>query len=162
MGSRYRKVVPDLRMPLPVNDLSNLLQDQAEAEANSLFHADARQVYDLRNAPLLRAKLINLAADDHVLILNVHHMIADGSSLAIFYRELGRSTPLLARPRKRTCPRSRSSTPTYAAWQQEWLKSDAFEIQMEYWKHRLAICRRQSSCQTISTARRYFLVMALA
>ncbi len=137
-GQPLQESVPDLRMPLPVNDLSNLLQDQAEAEANRLFHADARQVYDLSNAPLLRAKLINLAADDHVLILNFHHMIADGSSLAIFYRELGLFYAAAREAKKAYLPPLTVQYADFAAWQQEWLKSDAFEIQMAYWKHRLA------------------------
>ena len=69
-------------------DLTHLPDEQAETRQDGFPAADARQLYDLANAPLMRAKLVKLAEDDHVFILNFHHIIADGSSLAIFYKEL--------------------------------------------------------------------------
>ena len=78
-------------MELRVIDLTHLPEEDAETEARRLFAADVRQLYDLATAPLLRATLVKLAKDDHVFILNFHHIIADGSSLAIFIKNLPRS-----------------------------------------------------------------------
>ena len=86
-GQPRQEILPSLRIALPVIDLTHLPDEQAETEAKRLFSADARQLYDLANAPLLRATLVKLAEDNHVFILNFHHIIADGSSLAIFYKE---------------------------------------------------------------------------
>src|SRR6185437_5363262 len=85
---RLQEIAPDLRIALPLIDLADLSEEQAEAETNRLVDANVRRLYDLCNCPLLRETLVKRAANDHVLILNFHHIIADGSSLAIFYREL--------------------------------------------------------------------------
>ena len=87
-GQPRQEILPSLRIALPVIDLTHLPDEQAETEAKRLSSADARQLYDLANAPLMRATLVKLAVDNHVFILNFHHIIADGSSLAIFYKEL--------------------------------------------------------------------------
>ena len=137
-GKPFQEIAPDLRIRLPVTELTDLSDEQAETKANHLFHADARQLYDLSNAPLLRARLIKLAADDHVFILNFHHIIADGSSLAIFYRELEQFYDAAHQGKKASLPPLPIQYPDFSAWQQEWLKSDAFEIQIAYWKRRLA------------------------
>jgi amino acid adenylation domain-containing protein len=137
-GRPLQESASDLRIPLPVIDLTDLSTQQAEAEVNRLFHTNARQLYDLSNAPLLRTRVVKLADDDQVLILNFHHMIADGSSLAIFYRELGVFYDAARHKKKASLPPLPIQYVDFAAWQQEWLKSDAFEIQMAYWKHRLA------------------------
>jgi amino acid adenylation domain-containing protein len=137
-GKPLQEIAPDLRIRLPVTELTDLSNEQAETQANHLFHADVRQLYDLSNAPLLRARLIKLAADDHVFILNFHHIIADGSSLAIFYRELEQFYDGAHQGKKASLPPLSIQYPDFSAWQQEWLQSDAFEIQIAYWKHQLA------------------------
>jgi amino acid adenylation domain-containing protein len=136
-GQPRQEILPSLRIALPSIDLTRLPDEQAETEARRLFSADARQLYDLANAPLMRATLVKLAVDNHVFILNFHHIIADGSSLAIFYKEL---TALYDAARdNKAAPLARLAVQyaDYAAWQQEWLKSSSFDTQLGYWKRQL-------------------------
>ncbi len=137
-GQPCQVIVSNIRIAVPLVDLSQTSRERAEAEATRLAVEDARQCYDLESAPLLRAKLVKLADDDHVVILNFHHIIADGSSLAVFYREVaelyeafrvGRASPLI--------PLSIQYA-DYTVWQHEWLRSTAFDTQLNYWKHQLA------------------------
>ena len=86
--SLFKRFFRTLTIQLRVIDLSHLPQGQAEAEAERLSADDARQPYNLAEAPLMRAKLLRLREDDHFLILNFHHIVCDGSSLIIFYDEL--------------------------------------------------------------------------
>ena len=137
-GKPLQEIAPDLRIALPLIDFADLSEEQAEAETNRLVDADVRRLYDLCNCPLLRATLVKRAADDHVLILNFHHIIADGSSLAIFYRELAFFYDAASDAKKVTLPPLPIQYADFAAWQHDWLKSDAFEIQIAYWKHQLA------------------------
>ena len=137
-GQLREENVPGLRISLPMIDLTDLPREEAEAEANRRCDADARQLYDLGIAPLLRAALLKLAAGEHVLMLNFHHIIADGSSLAIFYRELGLFYRAAREGEKASLPPVPVQYADFAAWQQAWLKSDAFEIQIAYWKRQLA------------------------
>jgi amino acid adenylation domain-containing protein len=136
-GRPLQETAPNLRMRLPVTELTQLSNEQAENEANRLFHADARQLYDLGTAPLVRARLIKLSVDVHILIFNFHHIIADGSSLTIFYRELGQFYDASCEAKKLSLPALPVQYVDFAAWQQEWLNSDGFRVQLAYWKRQL-------------------------
>ena len=104
----------------------------------ALANADARRLYDLANAPLLRATLVTLADDEYVLILNFHHIIADGSSLAIFYRELAALYDAARDGKKCHLPSLRFSTRTSLLGSTSGSSRDAFDIQLAYWKRQLA------------------------
>ena len=119
------------------SDRSYAIPDvQAETEAKRLALSDARQPYDLANAPLMRATLVKLAEDHHVFILNFHHIVADGSSLPIFTKN---SLCFMRRAGQQngSLPRLPVQYADYAAWQHEWLKSSAFDKQIGYWKKQL-------------------------
>lgn len=75
-------VAPPYEVPLPIDELSG-----AEGLAE-LMEAEARARFDLATGPLLRARLIRLAPDDHVLCLTVHHLVFDGWSQDVLYRDL--------------------------------------------------------------------------
>jgi amino acid adenylation domain-containing protein len=137
-GQPLQETAPNLGMRLPVTELTQLSNEQAENEANRLFHADARQLYDLGTAPLVRARLIKLSIDVHILIFNFHHIIADGSSLTIFYRELGQFYDAACEAKKLSLPALPVQYVDFAAWQQEWLSSDGFRVELAYWKRQLA------------------------
>jgi amino acid adenylation domain-containing protein len=137
-GQPRQEDTPSLRISLPLIELIDLSGDEAEAEVSRLFHADAHQLYDLSKAPLLRAMLAKLPADEHVLILNFHHIVTDGSSLAIFYRELGLFYEAAREGKKASLPPQPIQYGDFAACQLEWLKSDTFDNQIAYWKRQLA------------------------
>jgi amino acid adenylation domain-containing protein len=137
-GEPRQEILPTLRITLPVIDLSHLPDERAETETRRLYDADARQLHELANAPLLRATLVKLAVDNHVFILNFHHIIADGSSLAIFYKELTVLYEALRSNKTVSLPRLPVQHADYAAWQHEWLKSSSYDTQLDYWKRQLA------------------------
>ena len=69
-------IAPELKLSLQIEDLSNLAD--REAEAMVLASAEAKQPFDLERGPLVRARLLRLAAEDHVLLFTTHHIISDG------------------------------------------------------------------------------------
>ncbi|HMG54668.1 MAG TPA: condensation domain-containing protein, partial [Kofleriaceae bacterium] len=75
-------------VPLPVADLSDLAPELRLAEARRLAADDAAHPFDLAHGPLVRAQLVRLADDDHVLLVCLHHLVADGGSLPILVREI--------------------------------------------------------------------------
>ncbi len=82
---RGNKVVqvahPDLRIHLRLVDLTALPNAQRLAEAHRLATEDVRQPFDLAEPPLLRAKVVRLAEDDHRILLTLHHLVFDCASL---------------------------------------------------------------------------------
>jgi amino acid adenylation domain-containing protein/non-ribosomal peptide synthase protein (TIGR01720 family) len=128
-GQAAQIIAPALTLDLARTDL----RDAPQTDPLDLARADARLPFDLTRAPLLRARLVRIADDTHVLILVVHHIIADGWSMQILLREV------IARYAAR--PASRIDLPIqyadYAIWQREQFKP-ALEEQLAYWKQKLA------------------------
>jgi amino acid adenylation domain-containing protein len=134
----FQEIFSEVLFSLPVVDLSGLSKDEARREIERQATEDARQPYDLGVAPLIRAKLLRVSEKDHVLILNFHHIICDGSSLVVFYREL---TILYGGFLRGAAARQLALLPIqygdYAVWQTDWLCSDEMESQLAYWKQQL-------------------------
>ncbi|MGD2148957.1 MAG: condensation domain-containing protein, partial [Anaerolineae bacterium] len=87
-GQPMQIVEPTARLSLPMVDLAGLPPGEREARARGLVEEEARRPFDLAQGPLLRAGLLRLGEEDHVLLLNMHHIVSDEWSSGIFYREL--------------------------------------------------------------------------
>src|SRR6185295_13035122 len=83
---------------LPVLDLAGLAPQEREDEARRLAREDAERPFDLERGPLLRATLIRLSDEEHVLLLTVHHIVSDGWSMGVLFRELFTLYESLSRP----------------------------------------------------------------
>ena len=98
---------------LPVEDLRDLPPDARAAEAERLTLEEARRPFDLARGPLLRARMLRVADDEHILLLTMHHIVADGWSLGVLVRRARAALPGASRPApRRRCRRCRSSMPT--------------------------------------------------
>lgn len=129
---------PELTLRLPVADLSALPEPARAAEVERRIAGDALAPFDLATGPLLRASILRLGADDHVLLLNLHHIVADGWSLGLLFKEWsalyaafreGKPSPLAPLP---------IQYGDFAAWQRASLDGGVFAEQIAYWKERLA------------------------
>src|SRR5215471_11103976 len=74
--------------PIALHDLTAFASTERESEARKLVHAEVNRPFDLAVAPMLRATLIRLSADEHWFIVNLHHIVSDEWSLRICFREL--------------------------------------------------------------------------
>jgi amino acid adenylation domain-containing protein len=137
-GEPVQVVVPDLRLELTVADRSGVPPDGREAEVRRLIQEEVRRPFDLERGPLLRARLIRLAPDEHALILNVHHIVFDGWSAGVLSRELSECYRAFATGETPRLPELPVQYADYAVWQREWLTGEAFEPQLAYWRGQLA------------------------
>ncbi|MFN2514062.1 MAG: condensation domain-containing protein, partial [Pyrinomonadaceae bacterium] len=80
-GSPVQVVTPTVHVELPVIDLGHLPESEREAEALRLATEEAQRAFDLERGPLMRTSLVKLGAEDHVLLLNVHHIVSDAWSM---------------------------------------------------------------------------------
>jgi acyl carrier protein len=87
-GQPGQIIAPSLSVALPLIDLSGLPASEQEAQRDRLIQAEERRSFDLAHSPLFLAWLLHLSADEHVLILTVHHSISDAWSMDILLREL--------------------------------------------------------------------------
>ncbi|WP_447189362.1 amino acid adenylation domain-containing protein [Streptosporangium sp. G12] len=124
-GVPHVTVVPPGEVPLPLDDLSALPRPEAALEA--ALEKEARTRFDLARDPLVRARLIRLAEDDHVLAVTAHHIVFDGWSQDVFYRDL--SAAYRGEPR---VPAG-ASFADYARWSRE--RSDGDGV--DWWREHL-------------------------
>ncbi|HEX5720085.1 MAG TPA: amino acid adenylation domain-containing protein, partial [Thermoanaerobaculia bacterium] len=137
-GRPVQSVAPDLDLPLPLVDLSGLPSVRREPEAARLRGEEARRGFDLGTLPLVRAALQRLDESDHVLILNLHHAVADGWSLGVLAREIRALLEAAASGRPAVLPELTVQYADYALWQREWLRGETLESLLEPWRQRLA------------------------
>ncbi|HMF26515.1 MAG TPA: condensation domain-containing protein, partial [Pseudolabrys sp.] len=96
---------PPRAVTLPLIDLSALPPAEREARARELTDTDACQPFDLEKGPLLRAQLLRLTAQEHLLLLSVHHIVSDGWSMGVLWRELSSAYSALVSGQRPDLPR---------------------------------------------------------
>ncbi|HEV2844900.1 MAG TPA: condensation domain-containing protein, partial [Thermoanaerobaculia bacterium] len=137
-GRPAQEILPASGLAVPRIDLSALPEARREAEARKLSGDEAVRPFDLARGPLLRAAILRLGAEDHVLLLTVHHIVSDGWSMRVLIRELGALYAAFAEGRPSPLPELPVQYADFAAWQREWLRGEALERQIGYWRERLA------------------------
>jgi len=103
-----------------------------------LVEADYRRPFDLEHGPVFRASLYTSADDDHVLLLTVHHIAADGWSLLLALEELGKLYAEAAGGAPAGLPRAEMQYSDYVAWQERLLAGPEGERLWAYWRDQLA------------------------
>ncbi|MFP2930664.1 amino acid adenylation domain-containing protein, partial [Pyxidicoccus sp. 3LG] len=136
-GEPIQVIAPVAELPLRGVDLT-ALGATAPDEARRLLAEEAARGFDLATGPLLRAVLMKLAPAEHVLVLNMHHIVSDGWSMEVLVRELtvlyaahvtGQPAPLPLLPVQYA---------DFAAWQRSWLKDEVLERQLTWWRQQLS------------------------
>ena len=127
--------VPDVA--LEVVDLAALTTEEAGARLEQRALEESRRPFDLSRGPLVRAMLLRQDAHRHVLLLTMHHIVSDGWSMGIFMREMAALYEAFHAGRPSPLPELPVQYADYAAWQRGWLKGDALEAQLSYWREQL-------------------------
>ena len=135
-GKPVQVVAPGMRVELPVEDLSS--RPDREAEAARRAADDAVQPFDLEEGPLFRARLLRLSPSDHVLLLCMHHVVSDGWSLNVLFREMGALYPAFAMGRPSPLPEPELQYADYAQWQREHLSGAPLQELLGWWEGELA------------------------
>ena len=89
-GQGQQVILDRLDFKLERMDLSHCRsREEGDRQAREICRSEAATPFDLARGPLLRGRVIKLAEQEHLLMLNMHHIISDGWSLGILTRELG-------------------------------------------------------------------------
>jgi amino acid adenylation domain-containing protein/non-ribosomal peptide synthase protein (TIGR01720 family) len=136
-GRPVQVVAPPESWELPLVDLVELEASDRLAEARRVARAEVNRGFDLSTGPLFRTSLLRLADDEHVLLLTLHHSVADGWSLGVLMRELATLYRALATGQPASLPELPVQYADYARWQRDWLQGEALETQLSYWRRHL-------------------------
>jgi amino acid adenylation domain-containing protein len=113
----------------------------SEQELRRQVEADFRRPFDLEAGPVLRASLYTRGPEDHVLLLTVHHVAADGWSLRLLFQEFTRLYEEFTGGRAAGLSRPTVEYVDYSAWQEQMLRGPEGERLWGYWRERLAAPR---------------------
>ena len=136
-GQAVQIVHAHLTVPLLITDLTHLAPLERDEAVREILARDAVMAFDLTVDIMLRVKLLRLAADRHVLVLNMHHIASDGWSVAILMQELGAAYRSFADNRLPELAPLVLQYADFAVWQRNVLTSAAIESELEYWKEQL-------------------------
>ncbi|MGF1482019.1 MAG: amino acid adenylation domain-containing protein [Cyanophyceae cyanobacterium] len=132
-SSPVQVINPHLDLTLPVEESPFPLPPSPFPS----IHQEAQTPFDLAQGPLLRVKLLRLAPEKHVLLLTMHHIIADGWSLGILVRELSVLYRAFSNNQPSPLPPLSIQYADFAVWQRQYLQGEVLETQLDYWKQHL-------------------------
>ncbi len=130
--------VPAAPIPLPRIDLAALPAAAREAELLRLATAEARAPFDLARGPVLRVRLARLAAEEHALLLTLHHIVSDGWSSEVLIREVAAYYAAFRAGEPARLPELAIQYADFAVWQRGWLRGETLDKQIAWWRERLA------------------------
>lgn len=133
-GDLLQRVATAGLVHLPIDDLG----DPDPARAEELMAREASRGFDLEAGPLFRARLLRLRAQEHVLLLTMHHIIADGWSTGLIISELAALYASFAAGRPSPLPDLPLQYGDFAVWQADYLATPVVAAQLDYWKRQLA------------------------
>ena len=137
-GMPYQIIAESVYLPMGVEDLTAIPEEQRGPQAVQRIREEAQRPFDLGRGPLVRAGLVRLGEQEHIVWVMMHHIVSDGWSMGVLVREFlalyeafrgGEPSPL-AEPAFQYAD--------YAVWQRDWLRGEVLESQLDYWKRRLS------------------------
>lgn len=131
-------VARELEAPPRLERIDLSSAGERERAVDEHLEREARHVFDLARGPLVRAALLQLASERHVLAVTLHHAVADGWSLNLLQSELAAAYAALTRGEVPVLPRLELEYADYAAWQRRELDQAALEPHLAWWRANLA------------------------
>ncbi len=137
-GAGVQRAGPAEAVHIPVLDLSAEPPDAREDEISRRIGAAATRPFDLARGPVFRVELLRLAPEDHVLVVVLHHIVADAWSMAVLTRELGALYGAFCRSEPSPLSPLPLQFADFAQWQRDRLRGQDLDAQAAYWARRLA------------------------
>ena len=139
-GEPLHDIAPALPLPLPVVDLSPLPDPHRQTLLHQLAEQEARRPFRLQQGPPWRARLLRLDPQLWVVLVTVHHMVADGWSLGLLLDEVVQSYAAFQRGLPLPLPELELQYADFALWQRQWMQGEVLQRELLHWRQRLHDC----------------------
>ncbi|UFH28619.1 non-ribosomal peptide synthase/polyketide synthase [Pseudomonas sp. CIP-10] len=136
-GDDVVQVVQPAAIVIEEHDLQALAAEARDAAVAQAVRDEAGLPFDLQQGPLFRVRLLKLAAQEHVLLLTLHHIVADGWSMNVLIQEFVHGYDALVRGQVPVLPELPIQYSDYALWQRRWLEAGEQARQLAYWQAKL-------------------------
>jgi amino acid adenylation domain-containing protein len=137
-GQPFQVIAAEANFKLPIVNLEQLADSRREQQMQQLALEESKKPFDLARDLMIRGVLIRLQANEHVLIVTMHHIVSDAWSLGVFYQELAQLYEARIASRPAELPQLTVQYADYALWQRESLQGKLLDDQLLYWKKQLA------------------------
>ncbi len=137
-GEPVQSIAPKLRVRLESVDVSSLPTAERQSGWQRQARAEEETAFDLAHGPLVRARLVRLDEQQHILLFTTHHIVSDGWSTGIMIRELSALYEARRAGKEALLPILAIQYADYAVWQRNWLQGEVLEEQLQYWSQQLA------------------------
>ncbi|GBD54387.1 non-ribosomal peptide synthetase [Microcystis aeruginosa NIES-298] len=132
-GKPIQKIAPSLKIKLLVVNLKDIPQEQIDKQ----IIKELQKPFDLTQSPLLRCTLFDLGYENYILVNVFHHIIIDGWSKGILFKELSEFYQAFLSNSTVDLPELPIQYADFAVWQRQWLQGEILENQLNYWKKQL-------------------------
>ncbi|MFW6357635.1 MAG: amino acid adenylation domain-containing protein, partial [Chroococcales cyanobacterium] len=132
-----QEIAAEVSLRLPVINLQELPENEREATIEQFLKKEAQQPFNLSQAPLIRTTLLQLSETEAIMLLTLHHIIADGWSLGVLVRDLAALYEAQLQQKPSSLPPLPVQYADFAVWQRQWLQGEVLETQLNYWRKQL-------------------------
>jgi amino acid adenylation domain-containing protein len=137
-GTPHQAIATEQAIDVTTVDLRSWTDTDCDAEAIRLVTEDSQRPFDLANGPLIRPLVVQIRPEEHLLSLTVHHIISDGWSSSVLWRELAVLYDAFISGQAAPLPPLSIQYADFAIWQRQQLQGEAFAHHLKYWKEHLA------------------------
>ncbi len=120
-----------------VEDLSQVAEDDRDAEVTRRMRALIQRPFRLDQAPLIVSRMFRMGPDDHVWFFMPHHLIWDGWSFDLMYQDIAELYRAQVENRAPSLPELTVSYLDYSVWHRQWLQGPEYAKQLAFWRDRL-------------------------
>ncbi|MES2299305.1 MAG: amino acid adenylation domain-containing protein [Pseudomonadota bacterium] len=136
-AARQHIAAPDCGFALNMHDLRHLPGNEQQSALQMAIVDEGCQPFDLADGPLIRASLLRLGEQEHVLLITQHHIVSDGWSLGVLVRELNTLYAAFSQGQSDPLAPLALQYADYALWQRNWLQGQVLDAHTAYWKEQL-------------------------
>ena len=108
-----------------------------EDELKYTIECMSSEVFDLANGPVFKVKLFELSSQEHILFVNMHHIVSDGVSSEIMVKEFVTAYNAYSEGNEPSLPLIKYQYADFAVWQRKLLTEEKLSEQLDYWKEKL-------------------------
>jgi amino acid adenylation domain-containing protein len=137
-GQAVQRIARTGNWLLPVEDISQLPDDERERVRKARVRDAAQTPFDIAQGPLMRTSLLRVGGTEHILLTTMHHIISDGWSVRVLLREITAIYSALNRNEPSPLPPLAIQYADFATWQRHYFDDKRLAPQLDYWRHQLA------------------------
>lgn len=137
-GKPIQVIAAPQSVELKIIDLQQYEKEECEIQLKKILQQESQRPFNLESDLMLRSCLLQLAPQEHVLLLIMHHIASDGWSVGVLRQQLTQLYEAFLKGKPNPLAELLIQYADYAVWHRKWLSGELLDKQLDYWKQQLA------------------------